>query len=347
MGNSLAARHIYNRITKKKGSLILILALSILSTLVINIFVGSAGLSFSETIKSILMTSTNRNQTIIWHFRMPVALSAIFIGAALGMGGCEMQTILGNPMASPYTLGISAAASFGAAMAIVLKISALPILNSAFISLNSFMFTLVASFIIVTFSKRFTASRSILILFGISLNFLFNSLTTFLQYIANENDLQSLVFWTFGDLSKIGWGKLGVIVAVTILIFFKFASNTWQLTIMSLGDINAESLGIDVDKTRRSTIILVSLLSATVVSFAGTIGFIGLVAPHIARMVAGEDQRFFLPMSALMGALILSTASILSKIIIPGTILPIGLVTSLIGIPFFTYLIIKRKENYM
>ncbi len=343
----MLGRDIYSSITQRKTVIILALLMGICISLIINIFVGSAGLSLLETINSILRRSNVTNQIIVWQFRMPVALSAIFIGAALGIGGCEMQTVLGNPMASPYTLGISSAASFGAALAIVMKFSIIPGLGSVFISLNSFLFTLIASAIIFIFSKRFNSDRGILILFGISLNFLFGSLTTLLQYIASENDLQTLVFWSFGNLNKISWGKLGVIVAVTILIFIKFASNSWSLTAMALGDTNAKSLGIDVNKMRRNTIIYVSLLSAIAVSFAGTIGFIGLVAPHIARLISGEDQRYFLPLSALTGAFILSLASILSKVLVPGTILPIGLVTSLIGIPFFTYLIIKRKGSYI
>ncbi len=278
---------------------------------------------------------------------MPVALSAIFIGAALGMGGCEMQTVLRNPMASPYTLGISAAASFGAAMAIILKFGIIPGMGSFLISANAFLFTLAASGVIFAFSRKQDADRGILILFGIALNFLFSSLTAFLQYVADESDLQTLVFWSFGSLGKVTWGKLGIIVCVTLLCSGLFMKNAWKLTAMSLSDASARSLGVDVSKMRRNTILLVALLSATAVSFAGTIGFIGLVAPHISRMISGEDQRYFLPISALTGSLLLSVASIFSKSLVRGTILPVGLITSLIGIPFFVFLIVRRKRSYM
>lgn len=347
MNSKALAKDIYKRITHKKTIIILALSIGILLSLIINVFVGSAGLSFSETVNSIFRLSKDTNQIIIWEFRMPVALAAIFIGVALGVGGCEMQTVLGNPMASPFTLGISSAASFGAALAIIMKISVIPGFGSMLISLNAFIFTLIASSIIFIFSRKFNSNREMLILFGIALNFLFGSLTTLLQYVADENDLQTLVFWSFGNLNKIGWGKLGIIALVTIVIFIKFARDSWSLTAMTLGDTNAKSLGIDVNKMRRNTIISVALLSAVAVSFAGTIGFVGLVAPHMARLISGEDQRYFLPISALMGGLILSVASIFSKIIVPGTILPIGLVTSLLGIPFFTYLIMKKKGGYI
>jgi iron complex transport system permease protein len=176
---------------------------------------------------------------------------------------------------------------------------------------------------------------------------MFGAFTTILQYIANETDLQSVVFWTFGNLTKIVWENLCVIMVVTIICFFLLARKAWSLTAMSLSDINAQSLGIDVGKLRRSTILIAAMLAATCVSFAGPIAFIGLVAPHIARMLGGEDQRFLLPLSALMGSFVLSIASIFSKIIIPGTILPIGLITSVIGIPFFLVLILQRKRSYM
>lgn len=339
-------RKIYDSLTRRKATIMMILIVAILLSLVVNVFVGSAGLTFKQTLESIFRLNNDTNQVIIWEFRMPVALSAIFIGLALGMGGCEMQTVLGNPMASPFTLGISSAASFGAALAIVLKFSVFPFGN-LFVSMNAFFFTVLASSFIFLFSKKFNSDRGMLILFGIAINFSFGSLTTLLQYIADDKDLQTLVFWSFGNVNKIGWTKLLIIVIVSIAIFFVFLKNSWGLTAMSLGDENAGSLGIDANRLRRNTIIGVSLLSAIAVSFAGTIGFIGLVAPHIARLIAGEDQRFFLPLSALVGGLILSVASILSKIIIPGTIVPIGLVTSFIGIPFFTYLIIKRRKGYV
>ena len=277
---------------------------------------------------------------------MPVALSAVVIGAALGMGGCEMQTVLRNPMASPYTLGISSAASLGAAIAIILKFSIIPGVGTVLVTINSFVFTLFAAGILYLFSKSQDADKNTLILFGIAMNFLFGSLTQLLQFIADETDLQSLVFWGFGSLNKVDWNKLSIMTIITIFCGFAFSRNIWKLTAMSLSDESAISLGVDVKKTRRNVIFIIALLSAAAVSFAGTIGFVGLVAPHIARMLCGEEQRYFLTTSALAGALLLSVASIVSKSLVPGTILPIGLVTSLIGIPFFAILIFKRKRRY-
>lgn len=334
---------LYDNIVSKKIYIIIFLVIAIAVSFIVNIFVGSAGLSLRETIASIFGYCDPVNYVIVWDIRMPVALSAILIGVALGVGGCEMQTILNNPMASPYTLGISSAASFGAALVIILNIHISALFDSILISLCAFFFSMLASFTIFTFSKKFNWDRGVLILFGIALNFLFNSLTTFLQFIADENDLQSFVFWSFGDLTKITWQQILILFIVVTVIYLLFFKKSWQLTAVTLGDSAALSLGIDVKKLRRRVIVMISVLSATSVSFAGTIGFVGIVAPHIARMLAGEDQRFLLPISALVGALMLSVASILGKVLVPGVILPIGLVTSVVGIPFFIYLILQHR----
>ena len=168
----------------------------------------------------------------------------------------------------------------------------------------------------------------------------------FLQYIADENKLQSLVFWTFGSLAKASWDK-ALLLAVVVLAALAFLSRrAWQLTALVLDDARALSLGVNVPQLRRQVIILISLVTATAVSFVGTIGFLGLVAPHLARGMVGEDHRYLLPASALCGAFLLSAASLLSKVLVPGTLLPIGLITSLIGLPFFVVLIFTAGRRY-
>ncbi|MDO5028572.1 MAG: iron ABC transporter permease [Bacillota bacterium] len=340
---SFKGKNLYKTLVSKKGRIIILLVLGIFLSFLLNLFVGSAGLSMVDTIKTVFGQADKVNRTIIWDIRMPVALSAILVGAGLAVAGAEMQTVLNNPMASPYTLGISSAASFGAALAIILEISISPFLDSILVSLSAFSSAVFTSFLIFSLSKKYNWDKSVMILFGIAMSFLFGALTTFLQYIANENNLQSFIFWSFGDLSKISWKQIFILFFIVASIYLFFFKQSWSLTAMTLGDTNAMSLGIDVKSLRRKSIILISVLSATCVAFAGTIGFIGIVAPHIARILCGEDQRYFLPVSALVGALILSLASILGKTLIAGVILPIGLVTSMVGIPFFVYLIINHK----
>ena len=280
---------------------------------------------------------------IIRQIRLPMALMAVVVGAALGIGGCEIQTILRNPIASPYTLGITSAASFGAAVGIILNSSILNLPETLVITGNAFFFTFLVSFGIYIFSSRRQVSKTSIILFGIALNFLFSSLTMILQYIADEDKLQSLIFWNFGSLLKTTWNKFYIVFTILIICMIFLYKNSWKLTVMALDDTKAKSLGVDVVKVRKQTILFTSLLAAVAVSFVGTIGFVGLIAPHIAREMVGEDQRFFMPLSAILGSFILSLAFLTSKIVIPGVILPIGLVTSVIGIPFFISMILGRK----
>jgi iron complex transport system permease protein len=159
--------------------------------------------------------------------------------------------------------------------------------------------------------------------------------------------MAAVLFWMFGSLSKATLQNIWICSAILAIVFAVFASDAWKLTSLKLGDNKAKSLGVDVEKLRRKAMLYVSLITATAVSFVGTIGFIGLVGPHMARMLVGDDQRFYLPLSALMGAMLLSLASTLSKLVVPGSVFPIGIVTSFIGVPFFVSLILRNKKRSM
>lgn len=313
---------------------------------VLNISLGSSSIALDEILR-VLLTGEGKGHTpmIIREIRLPMALMAVVVGASLGLGGCEIQTILRNPIASPYTLGISAAASFGAAMGLVLNANLLNVPETLAVTVNAFAASLLVAAAIYTFSRQRNIGKTAIILFGVALNFLFNSLTMILQYIADEDKLQSLIFWTFGSLLKTTWGKFYIVLAVFAVCFMILLKNAWKLTAMTLDDTKARSIGVDTAKVRRLIIFITSLLSAVAVCFVGTIGFIGLIAPHIARQLVGEDQRFFMPLSSLLGAFVMSLAFVLSKLIIKGVILPIGLVTSVIGIPFFVTIIFYKMRS--
>jgi iron complex transport system permease protein len=271
---------------------------------------------------------------------------ALVIGSALGLAGAEMQTILNNPLASPYTLGISSAAGFGAALAIVFGIGLIPFADTVLIPVNALVFSLVCCMLIYSIAKVKRASTETIVLAGIAVLFLFDALLALVQYGASAEQAQAVMFWLFGSLTKTTWTTLGITTVVLLVCLPLIMLDSWKLTTMRLGEEKAKSLGVNVEKMRLKGFILVSVLTATAVAFVGTIGFIGLVVPHIARMLVGEDHRFFLPVSALAGALVLSVASILSKAVVPGIIFPIGILTSLIGIPFFLWLLFKQKRGY-
>jgi len=342
------AKELYDHITGRKLALLLLLAVAAVILFLVDISIGPAWLSLGEIFSSIFMLDSVDEVThfIVWDLRLPVALMAIVVGASLAVAGAEMQTILDNPLASPYTLGVSAAAGFGAALAMVLGVGIIPFGNELLVPINAFFFSLLTCFFIYTIAKFRRLNPETMVLAGIAVLFLFHSGMAVLEYFAAEEELQAIVFWMFGSLMKTTWPKLGVatlIFAVATPVLFKDA---WKLTALRLGDDKAHSLGVGVEKLRLKVLVWVSVLTGAAVAFVGTIGFIGLAGPHMARMLVGEDQRFFLPTSALCGVLLLSAASTASKLIIPGAVFPIGILTSFIGVPFLLSLLLRKRRGY-
>ncbi len=286
-----------------------------------------------------------QRQVIIWEIRLPAALMAVATGVALSTAGAQMQTILNNPLASPFTLGLSAGASFGAALALALGVAILPWAVEYMVPLNAFVMAMATALCIHFMSLRRGATVQVIVLLGIALVFTFNALLALIQYFAASEAVAAVVFWTMGSLTKATWEKLAITAAVIALTLPYFLRGAWALTALRLGEDKAASFGINVARLRLRTMILVSLLAAVPVAFVGTIGFVGLVGPHIARLLIGEDQRFFLPASMLTGALLLSLSSVVAKLVVPGAVVPIGIVTSLVGIPFFLSLILGSKAR--
>ena len=277
---------------------------------------------------------------IVLNLRLPVALMAGVVGAALGVSGAVMQTILNNPLASSYTLGISAGAGFGAALAILFG-AALPVPEVWSVPVVSFVFAGLACAMIAGVGRLRGATPELLVLAGIACLFLFQALLSLLQFLASPEALQQIVFWLFGSLTRSSLPKVGIVAAVLAVVLALLMADAWKLTALKLGDDRASALGVRVGHLRLRAFVAVSLLTGAAVAFVGTIGFIGLVAPHVARLLVGEDQRHLLPASAVFGALFLSLASVVSKIIIPGSLFPIGVVTALIGVPFFAWLVLS------
>ncbi|MHB2093512.1 FecCD family ABC transporter permease [Pantoea dispersa] len=335
----------YRQVLLQRLLLIGVLVLAILASVILDFTLGPAGLTLDTLWQTLLHPAAvdAGTRVIVWDIRLPYALMAVVVGFSLGLAGAEMQTILNNPLASPFTLGVSSAAAFGAALAIILGIGIPGVPDQWLISANAFVFALFAALMLDGITRWTKVSTSGVVLFGIALVFTFNALVSMMQFIASEDTLQGLVFWTMGSLARASWEKLGVLsAAFAILLPFSMLSS-WKLTALRLGEDRAVSFGIDVRRLRLATLLRISILSALAVAFVGPIGFIGLVAPHIARMMFGEDHRYYLPASALTGALVLSLASVASKNLIPGVIIPVGIVTSLVGVPFFLSIILRHR----
>ena len=337
----------YRLVVRKRLMLALLIIAAIVASLVLDSTLGPSGLSLGELWQTLLHPASVNAGTrvIVWDIRLPYALMALLVGMALGLAGAEMQTILNNPLASPFTLGVSSAAALGAALAIVLGIGIPGGPAAWFIPANAFAFALLSALLLDGITRWTRVATSGVVLFGIALVFTFNALVSMMQFVADEDTLQGLVFWTMGSLARASWEKLGVLALVFAIVLPWSMRSAWQLTALRLGEDRAMSFGIDVRRLRLSSLLRISLQSALSVAFVGPIGFIGLVAPHIARMLFGEDHRFYLPGSVLTGGLVLSLASIASKNIVPGVIIPVGIVTSLVGVPFFLSIILRHRGS--
>ena len=336
--------------TRSLRRVILLIAVfaSLCLLVIVDVMTGPASLSFGDVVSVLLnpTEATPQQKVIIWDLRLPVALMALCIGAMLGVAGAGMQTILNNPLADPFTLGLSSAASFGAALAIALQWSLIPGVGVFFITVNAFVMAMLTSLALYAFTRLRGVTPEAMILVGIAMLFTFNALLAWLQYGASELELAQIIFWQLGSLARASWGKVATCLIVLAVVLPYFMSRSWSLTALRMGEEKAASLGVNVSFLRLSVLAGVSLLSAVAVSFVGAVAFVGLVGPHIARIVVGEDQRGFLPLSALAGALIMAGTSIASKAITPGVIYPIGMITSLIGIPFFISLILSRRQRH-
>lgn len=280
---------------------------------------------------------------VVWNIRVPRIVAGMMAGFGMGICGCVMQAVLRNPLASPFTLGISAGAGFGVAVAAVLGVG---VIGGPYLFVgNAFLFAMLCSFIIIALASLRGATSETLILAGIAINYLFGSLSDLFRYFATDQQLRVMVSWGMGDLSAFSWKNflllLGVFVICTPLLYLK--AN--DLNIMAIGDENAKSLGIDTNKVRMFSMLLASLLIATIVCFTGTIAFIGLVAPHMARMIIGSDHKYLFPASGFLGAITLISADAVGLNIVKSVMIPTGIMTSLLGVPFFLYLILKRKRR--
>jgi len=339
----------YRRVIGRQSAGLCLLVVLIALSLLLDVVLGSSRMELDQLLAALFMRTGdagNMAEFIVWQIRLPEALMAVAVGLSLGLAGAEMQTILNNPLASPFTLGVSSAAAFGAALAMILQVSIPGVPSHWVVSANAFIFALGSAMLLDLVARWGGMNTSGIVLFGIALVFTFNALVSLMQYVASADALQALVFWTMGSLTGLSddaWMKLGILFVAFAMIQPWSLMNAWRMTAMRLGEDRASSFGVNVKRLRLGSLLRISILSALAVAFVGTISFIGLVAPHIARRLFGEDHRFYLPASALIGALILSLASIASKNLVSGAIVPVGIVTALVGVPFFLLIVLRQR----
>ncbi len=280
---------------------------------------------------------------VVWNIRFPRILGGIMAGFGLGICGCVMQAVLKNPLASPFTLGISAGAQFGISVAAVIGFSFLG--GPYFIIGNAFVCALLCSLFIIGLAAIKGATSENLVLAGIAVNYFFTAISQLLKYFASDEQLRIMTNWGMGDLAAFSWANSELLMAIFIISIPLLMTKCWDLNIMTAGDETAKSIGVNAEKTRIFIMVITSLLVATIVCFMGTIAFVGLVAPHMARMIIGGDHRFLIPASGVLGALVLMSADAVGMNLIAPTIIPTGIMTSIVGVPFFMYLMMKGKRK--
>ncbi len=286
------------------------------------------------------------DDNIIWQYRIPRTLLAVLAGATLAIAGTVMQSIMKNPLADPYTTGVSSGAVFGVAVATVLGFkTGSGGIGSFGTILNSIIFAMIPVIVIIVMSPYFRKSPSTLILSGVATSYLFSSLTSLLLVSTNEETLAEVYHWEVGKLSELGWEPVWVVLVVLIIgagILWPMAN---KLNLMSLDDKDAKALGLDGKRLRIVCLTVLSFMAACVIAFTGIIGFVGLVIPHIVRIVLGSDNKFIIPAAMAFGAFFLLFCDIIARSVDVGASIPIGVVTSLIGAPIFMYLIVKQKKG--
>ena len=318
--------------SKNKKISILILISALVS--ILDLFIGVGDLKPVD-----IFSLSDLQRTILFKIRMPEMTTALILGLILGLAGACMQTILDNPLASPFTLGVSSAAGFGASFFLLLGFS----IN--FIPVGAIGFALIAIIFVYLISRRNFANTSSMILAGIAVKFFFDSLTSLMQYISTDETLSSIVFWLFGSVSNTKPKEIIILLLSFVLSFIIIIKDSHKLTTLGFGEDRARSLGVNVKTLKIKTFIIVSILCSIGVSFAGVIGFIGVIAPHISRKIVGEDQRYYLISSSLVGAILLVISSGLSKLVKPGAILPIGIIASLVGLPLIFIFFFGGKHD--
>lgn len=338
----------------RKIAFIGVVALLLFVLILFSLGIGAVNFSLPETASALVGKGSALARTIIWNIRAPRVLTAILVGSGLAVAGAALQSLLRNPLASPYTLGISHAAAFGAAFSVVILGAGSSgggegniVFNNPYITvLSAFSWSMVTVLIIVALGRYKGSSPVTLILTGIALGSLFTAGYTVMQYFADQTELSSIVFWTFGDVGRTSWLQLAIIGVLVAPVALYFVFRGWSFRAMSSGDETAKSLGVNPERLRLVGTLLSGLITALMVSFVGIIGFVGLVVPHIVRRFIGGEERYLMPASCLVGSLLLLGSDTAARTVVAPIVLPVGILTSFLGVPLFIYLVIRGKEYW-
>ena len=333
----------YRKNELRSISFLVLLTVFLLLSILLSLRAGSYNTPVTELIKGIFGKSADKKiNLVVQNNRMPRICTAIIAGAGLGLAGCILQAILHNPLASASTLGVSQGATFGAAFAIVV----MNMTGAIGISIYSFLGSIAVAIVILGLSRFKQVSAEGIVLAGVAISSMLSGATTLIQYFANEIQLTSLVFWTFGDLGSTGWEDLRPMGTMVLILLVYCFAHRWDYNALLNGEETAVSLGIHVQQLTLTNMVLCCLTCSIIVSNVGLINFIGLVAPHIVRMVVGNNHVYLIPGSVLAGAALLLLGDLIARVAIMPIILPIGAITSFLGGPLFLYLLFKGGRKH-
>lgn len=339
----------YLRYSRRKLMFVIGAALALVLLAVLTMGLGSSDLSYADILRYLVFPDDSWNTTVVWDLRFRMVVAAMFAGAALGIAGAVMQSILRNPLASPFTLGLSNASAFGASLAILFlqggtvvgqTAAYVNVTNPVLVTLFAFAFAMLATGTMLLLVKVTDCTPETIVLAGLAISSIFSAGLAFLQFIADDVALSAIVFWQFGNLGKVSWSQLLLIGAVLLAVSAYFFYKRWDYNAIESGEEVAGGLGVNMRATRVIGLTLSAVITAVVVSFMGVIGFIGLVGPHIVKRVVGSDNRYVLPGSMLIGALVLLMAYVVGSFAF-ATVIPVGIITSAIGGPLFIFILLR------
>jgi len=351
--NSKEVRQYEMYVSKKVAFVVVCIVLAILAV-GLEMTLGKANIGFIESYEILwnhLMgniptdpVGSNKDH-IIWDLRVPRSLGTFMIGAVLAIAGTVMQSTLKNPLADPYTTGISSGAALGAIVWISLGICIIPgVLGYSAIVINAFVFSLVPTLAIMFVSKYKRATSTTMILTGLGVMYTFSAVTSLLMLLADPQDHKAAFTWNIGTVGAVNWDSLAFILPAFIIALVVMQANAKRINVLAMNDADAMAIGVDAKNLRIVFLLVVSITVALCVSFTGSIGFIGLLAPHIVRIFVGSDNRYLIPASAAFGGMLLLYADCVAKEV-GATGVPVGIITAAIGGPLFLYIIIMHRKK--
>jgi iron complex transport system permease protein len=345
----------YTAYLNRKALFLAALALATAGLLIMAVSLGAVRIPAWDVLRTLAgQAASRRDALIVLDIRLPHALAALFAGMGLAASGAAMQSVLRNPLGSPFTLGIAQAAALGASFAVMIlgsgvmqssTVGAVTISNPLLTTGSAFVCSLLAAGLVIAMARYRGASPEVMVLTGVALGAFCTAGTMVLQFFADDVQLAAMVFWTFGDVARAGWREVWILGAMAVGGTAFFMLNAWNYNAMDAGDETARGLGVRVERVRMLGMFVSSLVTAVIVAALGVIGFVGLICPHMVRRIIGDDHRYLMPASCLVGGALLLAADTAARLVLAPHALPVAVLTAFIGAPGFIWLLLRRGRR--